>query len=336
MGEQHFLKEISQYRVELTKLVNGRNVLEFGCGTGVLTQLLLDAGARKVVGYEIDPTLCKVADPRFDLRVADYTATYNWPSEGYCFVSNAAYSTLPFIVDSVLPFILDAIVMVPGSRVDEFKGLGFRKLFGLDGNAFDPPAEGEHYVMARGFQPRFVDLHYVCGTVTESHVIGERVRQLANKLPSAAICGIGGIPIRLVDGAPHWCDKPITANVLREHIVDALGLSAILTYTNKNQRSIQSLGEICANRDETWAYHWITLTMVLANQPPEVQLAFARDGRFKLGWTVEKQYTGSVFMASAGLHEWIKFTSKWNDSSFDNATRDAMHNCFNVLKDVLP
>lgn len=334
--EQHMLKETSQYRAELGDMVNGRNVLELGCGTGVLTQLLLDAGARKVVGYELDPSPCQVNDPRFELRIADYTTTLDLPSNDFCLVANPAYSTLDVIIANRLPWIYDAILMVPGSRVSEFKDLGFRKMFGLGGDAFDPPAEGEHYVMARGFPPRFVDLHHMCGMVVDSDVIPERVRQIAERLPSAAICAIGGIPVKLMDGVLHWCGKPITANVLSEHIVDALGLSAVLTYTNKRNRSLNSLGYMCVDKDETWAYHWFTLTMVLANQPPEVQLAFARDGRFRLGWTIEKQYTGSVFIASAGLHEWIKFTSKWNDNSFDEATRSAMHSCFNVLRDVLP
>lgn len=334
--EQHMLKETSQYRAELGDMVNGRNVLEFGCSTGVLTQLLLDAGARKVLGYEINPTLCKVTDPRFELHIADYTTNHDWHSDGYCLVANAAYSTLDYIIEHVLPFIYDAILMVPSSRVAEFSKRDFRKMFGLGGDAFDPPAEGDHYVMVRGFPPRFVDLHHVCGSVVDSFVIPERVRQIANRLPNAAICGIGGIPVKLLDGVLHWCGKPITANVLCEHIVDALGLSAVLTYTNKRNRLLEQLGQLCAERNETWAYHCFTLTMVLANQPPEVQLAFARDGRFKLGWTVEKHYTGNVFMASAGLHEWLKFTSKWNDNSFDEYTRAAMYACHNVLKDVLP
>lgn len=93
---------------------------------------------------------------------------------------------------------------------------------------------------------------------------------------------------------------------------------------------------MCAERNETWAYHWFTLTIALANQPPDVQLAFARDGRFRLSWVIEGNYTGSVFLASAGLHEWLKFTSKRRDLSFDLSTRIALTDCHELLEAILP
>lgn len=329
------LRDTEQYITLLGDRIRDRNVLELGCGSGVLTRLLLDAGAGKVLGYEIDPTLCQVHDPRFELLISDYTDIQIDTLRNYCLVANPAYTTLDAIIKAVLPFVSDVILMVPEDRLSEFYALGFRKQFELSGSAFDPPATGRHCVVLRGFDSLFVDLHHVCSLI-DAETIPARVLEIAARLPSAAICAVGGIPIREVDKTPHWCDKPISASLLSGYIRDALGLSAVLTYTNKKHLSLQDLGAICLSRNEKWSYHWFTLTLVLAGQPGEVQISFARDSRFRLGWTVEKQYTGAVFTASASLHDWIKFTSKREDASFDSATRAALQACFNVLSGVLP
>lgn len=335
--EQHFLKETEPFVSVLDGLVDGRTVIELGCGTGVLTKVLLDAGARRIVGYEIEPALCAVQDSRFDLRTQDYTTVdfCDVAADNACLVASPAYSTLDAIIAKVLPFVQDVVLMIPSSLLEEFCRLGFRAGFELSGNAFDPPAEGQHCVVLRGFAPRFVDLHSLIGLV-ESLSIPERVQDLAAVLPQAAICAVGGIPVELVNQKLHWCGQRITASLLSKYITRTVGLSATLTYTNKRQRSLDFLGSLCIQRGETWAYHWFMVTMVLANQPPEVQIAFARDGRFRLGWTIEEKYTGSVFMASASLHDWIKFTAKSSDPTFDKATRAAMLKCFNILRDILP
>lgn len=181
----------------------------------------------------------------------------------------------------------------------------------------------------------FSDIHQICQTI-ESRSIVERVNELSRQLPLVSICAIGGIPVKRIGDSFQWCGNEITADLLRSLIIDALGLSAVLTYTNKNKKTLESLGKMCAERNETWAYHWFTLTIALANQPPDVQLAFARDGRFRLSWVIEGNYTGSVFLASAGLHEWLKFTSKRRDLSFDLSTRIALTDCHELLEEMVP
>ena len=116
-------------------------------------------------------------------------------------------------------------------------------------------------------------------------------------------------------------------------------MSAVLTYANKKKHSLDALGQICVNRNETWAYHWISATFVFAGHSPAVHLAFAHDTRFKLGWAVEKEYTGrlwGVFTASGPLSAWLKFTSRKDDMSFDAATRKAMAESYDLLKGILP
>lgn len=56
--------------------MSGRTVIEIGPGGGVLTRLLLERGARRVVACELDPSWAfalrrRVTDPRFRLAVGD-------------------------------------------------------------------------------------------------------------------------------------------------------------------------------------------------------------------------------------------------------------------------
>lgn len=337
--EQHILINTTQYKQALENIIDGRKVLEFGVGTGTLTQLLLEAGASQIIGYEFQEGLCQIEHERFALHVVDYTKcrinkSYNDRTD-FCLVTNPAYSTLDYIQKNILPSMHNAILMIPSRCVEEFKELGFRELFSLDGNSFDPPAEGTHHIMLRGFLPRFVDLYFEVSKAT-SQTISERVNEISAILPEVALCGFGGIPFKMIDNQLHWSGNPINCRVLQNNIIDGIGLSAILTYANKKNKSLQELGEICTERKETWAYHWMTATMVFASQAPEVQLSFARDGRFCLGWTIEKNYTGKLFTASASLHDWLKFSSKRDDLSFDEPTRKAMNSCFNILESILP
>lgn len=152
----------------------------------------------------------------------------------------------------------------------------------------------------------FSDIHQICQTI-ESRSIVERVNELSRQLPLVSICAIGGIPVKRIGDSFQWCGNEITADLLRSLIIDALGLSAVLTYTNKNKKTLESLGKMCAER-----------------------------GRFRLSWVIEGNYTGSVFLASAGLHEWLKFTSKRRDLSFDLSTRIALTDCHELLEEMVP
>ena len=179
-----------------------------------------------------------------------------------------------------------------------------------------------------------VDLHNTCLNLKKT-VLSERIDELAEKLPSVAFTAVGGIPFKLKeDGSYSWCGRTIDKKTLRENILEGLGASAVLTYTNPNNKSLLDLGEICNSLSHFWAYHWITVSIVFSNHSKEVELAFARDCRFRLSWTIGAT-DGKVFVATAGIKEWLDFTKHSNDKSFDNYTRIAMSKAGNLIKELI-
>lgn len=339
--ETHVLLATEHYRRELKDRVRGRHVLELGVGTGVLTQLLLDAGASTITGYEIVPDVCKIEDSRLTLHTADYTSLLQPMLLDTCLVANPAYSTLPFIVEHVLSLVRDVILMIPERALPQFKALGFRELFLLEGSEFEPQAQGVHHVVVRGFerlQVMFLDLRYEVAAL-KSETVPNRIEELARRLPSVAICALGGFPFVCENSSLMWCGQHAVSGTFKRAVQEALGLSAVLTYANKKNHSLGMLGKICVERQETWAYHWVSATLVFAGHSPAVHLAFAHDTRFKMGWAVEKEFTGKLFgvwTASASLKDWLRFTLKKDDPSFDGATRRAMAEAHDLLKEILP
>lgn len=82
--------------IEAAEIQRGETVLEVGPGTGVLTQALVDAGAR-VVSIEADPTLIPALRERFgdtiELIQGDALSTvYRLPSPPYKLVANIPYN----------------------------------------------------------------------------------------------------------------------------------------------------------------------------------------------------------------------------------------------------
>ena len=343
-SEVHILTSISQHEAALRNLVKGRHVVELGAGTGVLTRLLLAAGAAKVSAYEIDESLLNAGglltfdNPRLHLFACDYTKV-NFTDKrfaGACLVSNPAYSTLPFV--RTLPF-RDMLLMVPGSQLASFEAEGYELRFALNGEDFSPPARGDHAVVQRGFENAlFSDLHALCARLRSGDVLADRVEELSKIAPSASLTAFGGFPI--VEAGPQggytWCENPINAAAIADYVRMALGHSALLTYTNKRAHSLDALGKICIQRQETWAYHWLMMTFLVTG-PAAVQLAIARDARFRLGWPVgNSPRLLSVFTASGSIDDWLKFSKHLRDGSFDPAVRDVMADIGNILKKVLP
>jgi hypothetical protein len=180
-----------------------------------------------------------------------------------------------------------------------------------------------------------IDLHDKCSCLRNS-APEKRVYELSSILPHVSVVAIGGFPIKLVDGALTWCGSPATAGDLKYRIVDALGLSAVLTYTNKSEMSLQELGYLCLGKKHLWGAHWINVTLAFARYSLAVQMAFACDRRFYLSWPIEKEITGLVFTATGGLKEWGDYLAHRDDKSFDSATREAMTEAFSQLKELLP
>ncbi len=180
-----------------------------------------------------------------------------------------------------------------------------------------------------------VDLHGTCCTLTPNTTPKARLEELAARLPSVGVTALGGFPFKETpDDRFTWNGHDVTEGWLQEQIQEALGLSAVLTYVNPRNLSLHDLGTICKDRGHTWGMHWITLSMVFARHNNKVQLAFARDTRFRLSWCVETAET-DVFVATAGLKEWIDYTSHRDDTSFDVHTRRAMSEAHGMLQELI-
>lgn len=180
----------------------------------------------------------------------------------------------------------------------------------------------------------FTDLNHFCSTLS-SQGVDARLTELVKLLPDTAIYAVGGFPI-MFDGVQlTWLGNPL--HEIKANVKKALGVSAALTYVNPKNKSLDELGQICLDKDHTWAYHWISVSMVLSNYPQIVEMSFARDTRFKMSWPVELLPTGRVFGVTASIRDWLKYTSHEEDLSFDGPTRSAMIQCRNNLKrDILP
>jgi len=137
-------------RVIEAATLKGRRVLEIGAGTGVITRLILAQDPRRVYAFEIEAGLCRVRDPRLDLLECDASSMHPVMMHANCLVSAPPYSLLPVIHEYLEQLrIGDAILCVPPSKLDLFEGFSVEDEMG--GAAFDPPAEGSHLLIRKGF-----------------------------------------------------------------------------------------------------------------------------------------------------------------------------------------
>lgn len=182
----------------------------------------------------------------------------------------------------------------------------------------------------------FTDLNALVCSLT-SKGVDDKLNELASKFggPTVAIYAVGGIPIRLYNGEFEWAGNETFR--IKSYIKDGLGASAALTYLNPNHKSYDELGQICLDKGHSWAYHWMTVSMVLVNFPLLVEMSFAHDTRFQLSWTLQKNPTGKVVGITGTIKNWLDFTKHYNDSSFDESTRNAMFECRSLLtKYIIP
>lgn len=147
----HFLQRLERYRALVNALpLTGRTVIDIGMGHGEVTRLLLDTDVSHVIGFEIDATLPDIEDPRLNIVIGDIREHESTFPQGAAVVSNPPYFLLPYLWDLFeRKGVEDIVLMVPAS-----KGVpaGFDLVFTLEGNAFDPPAEGSHLVVRKGFR----------------------------------------------------------------------------------------------------------------------------------------------------------------------------------------
>ena len=152
--EQHMLVNTAEYKHLLDSIDFSRfHVVELGVGTGVVTRLILSRNPIDVVGYEIDAGLCRISDPRFVLRVQDFTQEdFSYMrTDAYGVIANPPYQHVPFIQEQILERygIEDVIQMIPPRQLWLFPG--YTVEFELSGKDFVPESAGRHLVIRRGF-----------------------------------------------------------------------------------------------------------------------------------------------------------------------------------------
>ena len=141
-------------------------------------------------------------------------------------------------------------------------------------------------------------------------------------LPKVSLYAVGGFPITVRDGKASLMGNNITAGSLRANINQALGLSAVFTYSNKSELAIEQLGNMCKELGHFWGYNFITLSFLFANVDAAVELSLLRNNTFYESWVV-KGYKG-VFGMTGSLKDFKKFVSNKDDKSFDAPTREIM------------
>lgn len=184
----------------------------------------------------------------------------------------------------------------------------------------------------------FVDLHAACAAQPAGS-LEERLQGLMRTLPPCALAAVGGFPFTQgTDNTFSWLGSPATQERIQEALRAGLGTSAVLTYTNPKNRSLDDLGHLCVDMKHLWGFHWMTVSILFSGAPMEAELAFARDGRFQMSWPVVKNATMAprIFVAHGTLKTWLKFCRKEGDLSFDEPTRKAMTAAGDIIDAILP
>ncbi|MCB0329274.1 MAG: hypothetical protein KDD70_06415 [Bdellovibrionales bacterium] len=153
--EQHTLLDTEPVKKLLNLLfLQQRTVVELGVGSGALTELILDRGPAKVIGYELFPeaTPASIAG-KIDLRVEDIAEVdFSYLANGDpCIIALPPYSLLTHIREQIIDRynVRDVILSVPESQRREFPDFEIAGSF--DGSAFDPPTRGRHLLLYKGF-----------------------------------------------------------------------------------------------------------------------------------------------------------------------------------------
>jgi hypothetical protein len=124
---------------------------------------------------------------------------------------------------------------------------------------------------------------------------------------------------------------------LAANIVEALGLSAVLTHMNRSNLTLKQLGEKCVDKGHYWAYNWITLNLVFIGYTEITELIFCRDGGFKTSWieSNSKKNSIKIFMASGNLNDWWRFTNYSDNKSFSIDARLVITDTKNLLAEII-
>lgn len=137
-----------------------------------------------------------------------------------------------------------------------------------------------------------------------------------------SIVAAGGFPIINKDGVYHLLGNPVSEKTLSQHLKQALGLGAVLTFKNPNRKSLSELGDVCVGYGHLWTLHVVNLTLLFYQAPLAVRDAFSFDRRYHLSWVENEVGQETVtFTATGSLKEWAKMQFRKDDKSFKRIQR---------------
>ena len=146
---------------------------------------------------------------------------------------------------------------------------------------------------------------------------------MIDKLPECAIVAVGSIPIKENENHEFTIfGSVVTPQNIKEALIEALGLGAVLTFRNPRNKNLLELGEMCVGYGHTWTLHVINITILFHEVPISVRNAFAFDGRFHLSW-IDNQISSKkvTFTANGSLKNWKKIKKRSEDKSFKKNQR---------------
>lgn len=163
----------------------------------------------------------------------------------------------------------------------------------------------------------------------------DRVIEFCNNYNGVYISAICSIPIKEINNEYYHSNNKIDNKYIDSLIKESLGLSGMLSFMNKSNFSLEKMGEVCIDKKHYWGFNWINISFLFINYPIEVQLAFARDCRFFLSWPEVQAFDSKIFMATSSVSSWSRYLSFRNDISFDENTRKAMNDTYNVFSQII-
>lgn len=157
-------------------------------------------------------------------------------------------------------------------------------------------------------------------------------------LTGVGLCAVGGIPIvRNENGTFTLFEAPVSELSLRKTLTEGLGLGAVLTYENPNNKSLLQLGEMCLTRKHLWTTHALSLTLLYGKVPISVRNMFAFDSRFHLSWIAREESEQIVtFTAASSIKQWARMIRHKDDNSFSTVQRSWLNQTYEVVNTVFP
>ena len=151
--DQHFTVNVEPFkRIIVAASLRGARVLEIGAGHGEITQLILDEEPAHLRAYELEPGLCSLKHSALELCERSFVLGDVHSMRGWCMVSVPPYTLLGLIRESLTWLAPSRVILlVPRRVLPAFSDFSIYET--IDGaTGFEPPSNGEHAIIYRGFR----------------------------------------------------------------------------------------------------------------------------------------------------------------------------------------